>query len=213
MSSSNDPNFNDPRDVHVLHGQYIGSTLSSKGRIKQLHVMAHDQQWSLTLPKAIGYSLSGKLLLGMQLQVWVRPHKQTLRALMVIPVDSAVDGAIASQSGKLDLDDYDRLETLDLIGFDALASKASKQLTLNVCTKGKCYKQGGRDVIHALQAAAQDLNLQSVVVIKKTGCLKNCKKGPTVKITPNSKTYSFVRKQDAAEILQRHTLHTLSESS
>jgi NADH:ubiquinone oxidoreductase subunit E len=57
---------------------------------------------------------------------------------------------------------------------------------MEVCTKGKCYKQGGRQLHSALQDAVDSDPDLSHVSIKATGCMKACKQGPNLRL-PNGR--------------------------
>lgn len=203
-------NYHSSNDIRILHGQYIGSTSSSKGRLKDIQLKRNQDEVTIKLPKSISHTLTGKLQPGMMLQVWVRPKKSHLKALMVMPGTMPTGVEVAIQEQPDPASENQVLEAQD--SSNTPSSQQSPVCTLNVCTKGKCYKQGGRQVLQALEDAVQAQNLEGAIAVKPTGCLKNCKKGPTVKASPDSKhdsnikskQYSFVRPQDIPQILQRH---------
>lgn len=196
-------------NVRIIHGQYIGGVSSSKGRLKYLQLKRNEDELSIKLPKPIGYTLTGKIQPGTMLQVWVRPHKDSLQALMVMPAEAGVtvEPPVAEPSTALPYPEHDSLESPSIAERPSSPSSSrapSRGCTLKVCTKGKCYKQGGKQVMQALEAMIRDQNLGQTVTVEATGCLKNCKKGPTVKVSPGAAKYSFVQPQDIPKLVQRH---------
>lgn len=198
-------------DICILKGEYVDSHPSSKGRLKWLQINHDGDEVQIKLPKLIGYTLAGKLQPGMMLQIWCRPKDNYLKALKVVPTD--IGGIIHNHS--VDNNSSDRSEH-DVPENPLLSDTAShhtpKTYTLKVCTKGKCGKQGGYQIVQALEAAVRSQGLDNIIMIKPSSCLKNCKKGPTIKISPGSTKYSSVRVQDVPQILQRHIIHIQSDS-
>ncbi|MEB3212657.1 MAG: (2Fe-2S) ferredoxin domain-containing protein [Leptolyngbyaceae bacterium] len=205
-------------DIRVIRGQYIGGIPSSKGRLKYLQIQQNDEELLIKLSKPISDTLSGKLQPGMMLQAWVRPKKDSLKALMIVPakdIGAEDERAVPFDSfAKVDsakADSADPADSGELPEGTTVTPKPTV-CTLKVCTKGKCYKQGAHQIMHALEAALAGLeaarsaegDMGQRVIIKPTGCLKNCKQGPTVQVSPGSETYSFVRPQDASTILKHH---------
>ena len=193
-------------DVRILQGQYVGSHSSSKGRLKWLQINYDGDEVLIKLPKLIGYTLVGKLQPGMMLQVWCRPKDDYLKALKVIPV--AIEGIIHDDSS--DRAEHDALKNPLLS--DTASHHSPKAYTLKVCTKGKCGKQGSYRIVQALEAAVRSQGLGNAITIETSSCLKNCKKGPTIKVSPGSTKYSSVKVQDVPQILQRHIIHIQSDS-
>lgn len=63
-------------------------------------------------------------------------------------------------------------------------------MKVKICSKSKCFKNGGNDLYDKLCAFSKDLNKYLIdekidaksLKIKKTTCQSNCKKAPSVKI-------------------------------
>jgi NADH:ubiquinone oxidoreductase subunit E len=72
----------------------------------------------------------------------------------------------------------------DLARFrEELISKASQsQLAVSVCMSTGCVALGSHELLDALKKEITDQNLGDKVVIKETGCLGFCEKGPRVTI-------------------------------
>ncbi|NEQ97519.1 MAG: (2Fe-2S) ferredoxin domain-containing protein [Cyanothece sp. SIO2G6] len=196
--------------VHVLQGQYIDSEQSSKGQLKWIQLQhEHGKEW-IKLPKTISYSLLGRLQSGMVLKVWVRPHKDYIKALMIIPVAQAVQrhagqSAIAQPAApKIGNPPIlgDRTPTSPPLS-PSSAQPAPQVYTITVCTKGKCGKQGSGYLLRAFEAAIRERGLGDRITVRSSGCCKNCKHSPTVRIFPGALQYSGVRTSDIPRILDR----------
>jgi (2Fe-2S) ferredoxin len=196
-------------NVHVIQGTYLGGLSSSKGRLKYLQLQQNGEEWLVKLSKPIGYTLAGKLQPGMVLQVWARPKDDCFKALKVIPVAPGIsEQAASSLPCKASIAPApEEAAGLASLPEGTTVTPKPKACTLKVCTKGKCDKQGSHKVLMALKAAIAQSAATSHIIIKPTGCLKNCKQGPTVKVSPGSETYSFVRPQDAPTLVRHHRSH------
>jgi (2Fe-2S) ferredoxin len=83
-------------------------------------------------------------------------------------------------------------------------NKSKKTAKILVCKKSDCRKRGGTAICAALQAELEQRGLQDEVEIKETGCLKRCKAGPNVVVMPDKASYSRVRPNAVAELVEQH---------
>lgn len=60
--------------------------------------------------------------------------------------------------------------------------KAKQPTVIQVCDRGTCRKRGAATIMAVLQSAIHDQELASQIVVRSTGCLKNCKHGPNLAI-------------------------------
>ncbi len=75
--------------------------------------------------------------------------------------------------------------------------------TILVCTRGKkCCKRGSKEVYDALKEEAEKDGNRTEV--KKSGCQKLCKTGPTVVVPADNASYGGVKAADSAEIVSTH---------
>lgn len=169
----------------VLKGQYAGVYRSDKGKIKGLVLQTDTEACTIKLPKYLRPMLVRELALGDFVQVWAYPEGDRWRAVNILPLPECEAAGLR--------------QTLSAPSPAELAQPQPKRMRIEVCTKGKCYKQGGRQIHSALQAAVDgDPNLAHVA-IKGTGCMKACKHGPNLRL-PNGR---MVHHADPAEVLAR----------
>jgi hypothetical protein len=170
----------------VLKGQYAGAYRSDKGKIKGLVLQAGPEEFTIKLPKYLRPMLVRELAPGEFVQVWAYPEGDRWRAVNILPLPECESAVLRQQWG-------------DLAPAAELAPPQPQRMCIEVCTKGKCYKQGGRQIHSALQAAVDgDPNLAHVA-IKGTGCMKACKHGPNLRL-PNGR---MVNRANPTEVLAR----------
>ncbi|HSM83747.1 MAG TPA: (2Fe-2S) ferredoxin domain-containing protein, partial [Nodosilinea sp.] len=102
---------------------------------------------------------------GEFLQVWAYPEDDRWRAVNILPLPEAEAAALGQRWGE-----------------PGPAPAPQKRLCIEVCTKGKCYKQGGRQLYTALQTAVEGDPALAAVAVKSTGCMKACKHGPNLRL-------------------------------
>jgi (2Fe-2S) ferredoxin len=81
--------------------------------------------------------------------------------------------------------------------------KPVKQTTILMCQKSDCMDRGGKALCQALQKELQERDLDTEVIIKPTGCMKNCKGGPNL-IMPNKTRYSRIQAKDVPALLDKY---------
>lgn len=167
----------------VLKGQYRGVYRSDKGKIKGLLLQAGEAELTVKLPKYLRPMLVRELAPGDFVQVWAYPEDDRWRAINVLPLSQGEAEMLRQQWG-------------DLAPAPELAQASPKRMCIEVCTKGKCYKQGGRQIYNALQEAVESDPALAHVAIKGTGCMKACKQGPNLRL-PNGRMLHGVSPTEA----------------
>jgi (2Fe-2S) ferredoxin len=70
--------------------------------------------------------------------------------------------------------------------------------------KGSCAERGCGDVLVALEAEVERLELFETVKVNSSSCLGPCRKGPTLVVYPENTWYGGVTAADVREIVQSH---------
>lgn len=178
-----------PPAGQVLKGQYTGAYRSDKGKIKGLLLQAGETEYTIKLPKYLRPMLVRELSPGEFVQVWAYAEDDRWRAINVLPLPQCEVEALRQQWGAFSPSPSRVTE----------AQPKQKRLCMEVCTKGKCYKQGGRQLHSALQDAIDSDPELSHVSIKATGCMKACKQGPNLRL-PNGR---MLHSPTPADVLSR----------
>lgn len=185
----------------VLRGRYVGPLRSAKGKIKGLWLHAIEGELAIKLPKHLRPMLVRDLAPGTWVQVWASPAEGRWQGLNLMPwpeteVPPALRVALAQPAPAL------------AQGQDAPPTKTARttreKACIQVCRKGKCFKQGGQRILQTLQAeVSANPDLQHVVV-EGTGCMGACKQGPNVRVLPQKKMHSRVTPDRALSLLSHH---------
>ena len=217
----------------VVEGCYLGPKLSKKGKLKSLKIRTSQGTATVKLPKGIRSGLIYTLRPGMSLRVYVREKKDTLKAtLVMLLADAASESAVLSTStvngSSVKSNKVKGSKLKDTTGKDLKSKslKAQKSLnrklapampmaptvTIEVCRKGSCCKRGSRDIWEAFQSAISAAPRSAdnpgqvgfPIALKQTGCMKNCKRGPNVRVKPGKACYQTVRPEQVPAILAEH---------
>lgn len=176
----------------VLRGQYQAPLRSDKGKVKGIILETATGSINLKLPKYLRPMLVRELSPGSWVQVWAFPEDDRWRAINLIPwpveeVPADLKVALAAAPASP----------------PASGASAPKiaPVCIQVCRKGKCFKQGGATLFQALQAEIDHNPSLNHVTLEATGCMKACKQGPNLRVLPQKKMHSRVTPDRALAIL------------
>ena len=87
--------------------------------------------------------------------------------------------------------------------FDGQLKSKAKVL---IRQKSNCWKRGGKKVYEELESILGDRGLIKQLEIKKTGCLKQCKKAPALVMMPDKARYNRVKPKQVGELVEKHLI-------
>lgn len=90
--------------------------------------------------------------------------------------------------------------------------KPAKTQTILVCQKSDCMKRGGKALCQALESELRNNGLEDNVIIKGTGCMKNCKAGPNL-VMPDKTRYSKIQAAQVPALIDKHFGAEIQEQS
>lgn len=184
----------------VLKGQFVEVLRSSKGKLKGIVLRTAEQTYRIKLPKYLRPVLVRELAPSAFVQVWAYPDDDHWRGVNIMPLEECE--AIALRETFVHLDH----STADTATVEASAgpSQSAPQMCVQVCRKGKCFKQGGKHILQTLQAeVAANPKLQHISV-EGVGCMKACKKGPNLKLSNSKKVISGVTPETALSLITQN---------
>ena len=85
-------------------------------------------------------------------------------------------------------------------------SKTKSKAKVLICQKSNCWKKGGNKVYQELESVLSDCGLSQQVPIKKTGCLKQCKKAPALVMMPDKARYNKVKPKQISSLVKKHLI-------
>ena len=172
----------------VLKGKYIGAFRSEKGKLKGLRLQSGSEEYVIKLPKYLRPILVRELMPETFVQVWAYPDKDIWRAINVLPLPEAEILTLPQESEASAKQ-------------PTSSSKQSRNTCIQVCRKGKCFKQGSREIYHALETEVETNPDLQHVAIEAVGCMKACKHGPNLRVLPSGKVINRVSAGKALAIL------------
>ena len=85
-------------------------------------------------------------------------------------------------------------------------SKTKSKAKVLICQKSNCWKKGGKQVCEEIESVLSDRGLSKDIPIKKTGCLKQCKKAPALVMMPDKARYSKVKPKQVPNLVEKHLI-------
>ncbi len=178
-------------------GQYGAPLRSQKGKLKGLQLQSLEGCLIIKLPKYLRPMLVRELSPGDWIQVWAYPEGDRWQALDVLPwpeqeVPDALRQAVPPLPSAL------------VPASPREDSRPGAQVCIQVCRKGKCFKQGGQQIWQALEAEVEANPDLQHIAIEATGCMKACKQGPNLRVLPQGKLHSRINPDRAVALLDRY---------
>ena len=85
-------------------------------------------------------------------------------------------------------------------------SQLKSKAKVLICQKSNCWKRGGKKVYEELENILGARGLRGQLEIKKTGCLKQCKKAPALVMLPDKARYNRVKPKQVGELVDKHLI-------
>ncbi len=174
-------------------GQLLGVVIKEGDKIKYLRVNVSEREYWIKLPKELRYQLNTAITPGSWLEIQGTQESCPKKGIVKLRAETV---NLASKLHPLS-------HTVVLPQATAVEKKTPKACIL-ICQKSDCWKRGGKAVCELLEESLRDRGLDDKVQIKRTGCLKDCKRGPNVVMMPDKKRYSQVTLQQVETLLEKH---------
>lgn len=190
----------------ILKGQFTEVLRSPKGKIKGIQLRSDSETYAIKLPKYLRPMLVRELAPGAFVQVWAYFEEEKWRGINLLPLSECEAIALRETWQSLEVPVEDVATTTDISTAETNeTAPPAKKLCVQVCRKGKCFKQGGRQIVQSLEGAiAADPSLQHISV-EGVGCLKACKKGPNLKLSNSKRVISGVTPENALALITQHS--------
>ncbi|MGA9381000.1 MAG: (2Fe-2S) ferredoxin domain-containing protein [Phormidium sp.] len=172
-----------------VQGQFVGFVLEDDYKIKLLRLETAEGESWIKLSKEARAGLGQVLLPGDWIEVCGDRKLDTEK------------GAVKLKAYKIKLKAGVQRQVVPL---EAKAFQPKKKpACILVCQKSDCCKRGAREISQALAQELRDRNLEQDVMIKGTGCMKQCKAGPNI-VMPDKTAYRRIDATEVPEILAKH---------
>ena len=171
------------KEAFELTGQFLRFEISKRGDAKRLLIDCDGRHERVKIGKTLRKALPALLQPGIPVTVTgVRKRRKgstetRLKARSIKPISTAA----AFQTGY-------------------------RKGSIAICSKKNCWKRGGKDLWQTLKKAIVSRGLTDQIKVKRTGCLKNCKKCPCLVCLPDRAIHKRLKPVDAPAVLNRSFL-------
>ncbi|NJM85128.1 MAG: (2Fe-2S) ferredoxin domain-containing protein [Leptolyngbyaceae cyanobacterium SL_1_1] len=173
---------------HVLKGQFISVFRSYKGKLKGFVLRSGGQEYTIELPKYLQPMLVRELAPGDFVQIWACSEAGSWRAINILPLAAAE---------VLKLQRVDQTTPVQ----QCFGPFKNMNVCIQVCSKGKCYRQGSSDIWRSLQAQIEANPDFQHISVESTGCMKACQQGPNLRVLPSGRIFNHVNQSTAKSLL------------
>ena len=182
-----------------LQGKYLQPWRSPKGKLKGLLLQTPVETVVVKLPKYLRPMLVRELVPETWLQVQAERDGDRWEAINVLPVPAAEVPTLAAALAAAPAIAAVTNPT------ETAQAKSTAKLRLQVCQKGKCCKQGSRELTRWLQAETTQNPAWSHVEIEPIGCLKACKQGPNIRVSPGRDLVNYADRTTVQRLLEQRS--------
>lgn len=168
-----------------------------KKKLKYLKLVAKQGKYWIKVPKKLRKQVSG-LPRGCQLEISGKSKQNQKKGKTKYKAETVVLVSQATPTPPV------KSKTVSLLPiFDSKFKSKAKVL---ICQKSNCWKKGGKKVCQELESILGDRGLIGEIPIKKTGCLKQCKKAPALVMMPDKARYNRVKPKQVADLVEKHLI-------
>jgi hypothetical protein len=198
-----DSNVSNSFQGQVLKGRYVEPYRSNKGKLKGLRLQIGEATHTIKLPKYLRPMLVRELAPMDFVQVWAYPDDEIWKAINVLPLSAEETEALQQHWREFppESNTPSTTATDDSAQENPASKPKAKKQCIQVCRKGKCYKQGSKHIWSVLQSEIENNPDLQHISVEATGCMKACKKGPNLKVQPKGKLLTGMTPEQALDVL------------
>lgn len=181
-----------------LEGRFVGFIDEFKEKPKRIRLATSGGERWIKLSKELRGSLSETLQPGDWIQVSGEQNLKKTGELKLKAYQVTLSAPTQQQSA-ISEDAQNSPKTLPPSPHPPRSASC-----VMVCQKSSCCKRGAREVSQALAESLRDRGLADQVVIKETGCMKQCKHGPCMVFMPDKSRYTGVEPKEIPMLIEKH---------
>ena len=170
-----------------------------KKKIKYIKLVTESDKYWIKIPKKLREKIDN-LSPGCQLQVEGEAKHNAKKGKTKHKAQTVM--VIATEESEIPVAVKTKTVSLQPV-FDSKVKSKAKVL---ICQKSNCWKKGGKKVCAEIETKLQDLGLAEAIPIKKTGCLKQCKKAPALVMMPDKAVYKQVQPKQVGKMVEKHLI-------
>jgi hypothetical protein len=202
--STETPNPSTSRPLgQILKGRYAAPYRSRKGKLKGLQLQIGENTYSVKLPKYLRPMLVRELRPDTFVMVWAYREGDVWQGVNILPL-STEEAEDLQRQWQQNLPQSLTVSPGAIVDSAPVAqakSSGPQKQCIQVCRKGKCFKQGGKHIWSILQSEVETNPELQHISIEATGCMKACKRGPNLKVLPKGKLLTGMTPEQALDVL------------
>ncbi|MEM7592840.1 MAG: (2Fe-2S) ferredoxin domain-containing protein [Cyanobacteria bacterium P01_A01_bin.83] len=189
------------KDNSIVSSFHLSGKLTKvdyqKKKLKYLKLVTKQGKYWIKVPKKLREQVSG-LPRGCQLEISGKSKKNKQKGKIQYEAKTVVLLSQKTSTPPV------KSKTVSLLPiFDSKLKSKAKVL---ICQKSNCWKKGGKTVCQELESILGDRGLIGEIPIKKTGCLKQCKKAPALVMMPDKARCNRVKPKQVANLVDKHLI-------
>ncbi|BAC90506.1 (2Fe-2S) ferredoxin domain-containing protein [Gloeobacter violaceus] len=196
-------------ELRTLEGEVTAYLPGKRGLVNRCTLATPEGEIVVKFPKEWAYRVTQTIVVGERVQVRGKlkfddDGETYLKATVLLHLKATVN---AAQPLTVPLPVPPNLP--EPANSPEAASPTLPKTRVLVCESSDCCKRGARKLIRNLEEAVERYGLADRVQIRTTGCMKHCKQGPNLMITPAKTRHTYVDPAQAQELLLRELLPKL----
>lgn len=169
-----------------------------KKKIKYIKLATSDGKYWIKIPKKLRTEIAS-LSKGSQIEVAGKSKQSSKRGKITYKAETVVLTPQTTES-------MPEVKTKTVSLLPVFDSKTKSKAKVLICQKSNCWKKGGKQVCDEIESILSDRGLSEAIPIKKTGCLKQCKKAPALVMMPDKARYSKVKPKQVSSLVEKHLI-------
>ena len=169
-----------------------------KKKIKYIKLVTDNGKYWIKVPKKLKIKID-TLSKGSQLEVAGKAKQDSKKGKIKYQAKTVVLTPRTTESAP-------EVKTKTVSLLPVFDSKTKSKAKVLICQKSNCWKKGGKQVCEEIESVLSDRGLSKEIPIKKTGCLKQCKKAPALVMMPDKARYSKVKPKQVSNLVKKHLI-------
>ncbi|MBW4700106.1 MAG: NAD(P)H-dependent oxidoreductase subunit E [Aphanocapsa lilacina HA4352-LM1] len=195
-------------ELRTLEGEVKAYLPGKRGLVNRCTLATSEGEVVVKFPKEWAYRVTETIAVGERVQVRGKlkfddDGETYLKATVLLHLKATVNAAQPMASPP------SAPPSLPEPAYPPEVSPTLSKTRVLVCESADCCKRGARKLVRNLKEAVERYGLEERVEIRATGCMKRCKQGPNLMITPSKTRHTDVDPAQAPELLLRELLPKL----
>jgi len=166
-----------------LDGEFLGLMAVDGYKLKYLGLRTTSTDFIIKVPKEYRGEIVRTYTAGDRIQVRGIKTGEKLKAVNITKTESLIQSPRSPQTTNI--------------------PPKSSQLKILLCQKSDCCQKGAKEIYAGFQQELANRELSDRIILKSTGCLKQCKQAPNIILQPENSKLGRVKISQITEIVDK----------